>query len=550
MTGAVLDGPALHARAVVVDGGNVEQTGLGTERLRPPVPGSPHGGAELDAFADAGHPRGIVRRPAADGIQTGEHVLMHEGLRLQEPHASAAAIEQPEVPIPPRMHEALDGSTASFEVYEEGSVGLVPVPRAVPVILIVTLQFAGVGVECKGRVGVEVVAGACVPEPGASVAHSPIGEVERRIVVTGHPDRSTAGAPRLARPCRASGLARGWNRVPFPDLVAGPRIERRYEPADAVFATGSADDDLAVHRQRRQGDVVGAPVVGDAPVPDHLARRRLQGHHTGVERADVDHFVVQGDAAVGRMGTPHVGRQGMHVAPSQGARRRLQGHHLLRARHEHRVAVDDGRPLRLPVVRMGAERPRRRQIRDVRCIDPIQGAESPAVVGPPIHQPTFRFGLAQPFVAHRRVVEDTHLRPRELLTGNHPRRHWEETTGQAADDGESLDSAEGSRSTAVGGRRPHRRRRVVYGHMALEHRDPARRPGPWLPFRNRKTPCGDPHPGAERTVSCVSGTAHLAVRASRRSPASQRSGSRPGADRPASAPSVSRSDPPCDRPRR
>ena len=79
-------------------------------------------------------------------------------------------------------------------------------------------------------------------------------------------------------------------------------------------------------------------------------------------------------------------------------------------RADRSADCNDGRALgavRRPS--MGTERPRRRQIHDVRRIDLVQRAESPADVGSKV-QLANGCGFAQPFVAQLPVVEeDTRL---------------------------------------------------------------------------------------------------------------------------------------------
>ncbi len=75
------------------------------------------------------------------------------------------------------MHQPLDGATVSRHVDQQWSRHLVPVPRPVPVILVIPLELTGVDIESHDRVRVEVVARPLVADPGPRVAGAPVGEV-------------------------------------------------------------------------------------------------------------------------------------------------------------------------------------------------------------------------------------------------------------------------------------------------------------------------------------------------------------------------------------
>ena len=139
-------------------------------------------------------------------------------------------------------------------------------------ILEVVEQLAGVGVKCNGRVRVEVVTRPCVPGPRATVADSPVRDVERGIEGAGHPDRSPTGLPRISLPSLTARIARSRDCVPSPAFIAVHGVERRNKPSNAVLAAGGADHDHAVHHQRRHGDVVGAAVIRNGRGSRRLGR--------------------------------------------------------------------------------------------------------------------------------------------------------------------------------------------------------------------------------------------------------------------------------------
>src|SRR4029077_18000036 len=92
-----------------------------------------------------------------------------------------------------------------------------------------------------------------------------------RIVAAGEPRRSAAGFPAVAAPRVEAGLTGTGNRVAPPHALAGLRVVRVDESADARFGARDADDDLAVERERREREVVAEMVVVDGDVPPHGA---------------------------------------------------------------------------------------------------------------------------------------------------------------------------------------------------------------------------------------------------------------------------------------
>src|SRR5207249_10512266 len=115
----------------------------------------------------------------------------------------------------------------------DGSGDLVPVPRVVPVVLVVSAQLSGVGVEGKHRGRVEVVAGPLVAHPLGAVAGPPVREVELGVVGAGDPDGHPARAPRVALPGLRPGLTGSGNGERLPRRAAGAGVEGLDEAADS-----------------------------------------------------------------------------------------------------------------------------------------------------------------------------------------------------------------------------------------------------------------------------------------------------------------------------
>ncbi len=109
------------------------------------------------------------------------------------------------------------------------------------------LERAGVGVESEDGVGIEVVPGPLVWIPVRPwIPSPPVRQIEGRIVGAGHPDRAPARLPGVSLPRVVAGLAGSGNGVKAPDFLAGARIMRSHEAADAELAAADADENLVL----------------------------------------------------------------------------------------------------------------------------------------------------------------------------------------------------------------------------------------------------------------------------------------------------------------
>ena len=403
LAGDVLDFAADDGRAQVLVGGHVEVAGLRAVGGRGPVFAAPQRGAEGRRPVGAGLALRVVLGPAGHRVDGREHVLVHVGLGVDEGDGVRTALEQPQIAVPGRVHQGRDGAPVARDVDQQRGRDLVPVPRAVPVILVVALQFAGVGVEGDDRVGVQVVAGALVADPGAGVAGPPVGEVELGVERAGDPDGGAAGAPRVARPRLVAGLAGAGDGVRPPHLLARLGVVGGHEPPDAPFAARRADEHLAVGDEGRHGHVVARAVVGDGRLPDEFAGHRVERDHERVVGRVVDLVAVEADPAVGPVGMAHVLGELPLVQPELVARAGVhRDDPIFRGGDEHDAVVDDRRRL---VARRdaGRQRPHRFQAGHVLGRDLVQRAVAPAVVGAAVHQPVAVGGRPQPLVGDRRV---------------------------------------------------------------------------------------------------------------------------------------------------
>src|SRR2546427_1471210 len=98
------------------------------------------------------------------------------------------------------MDQAPDRPSVAPDVDQEWRRDLVRVPRIVPVVLVVSLDLAGIRVKGDDGARVEIVAGVHVARPGRRIAGPPVRQVEVGIVESREPDRRSTGLPGVPRP--------------------------------------------------------------------------------------------------------------------------------------------------------------------------------------------------------------------------------------------------------------------------------------------------------------------------------------------------------------
>ena len=272
------------------------------------------------------------------------------------------------------------------------------VPHVAGRELEVPVHLAGVGIVGDRAVGVEVVA-------------RPVGRVEHRHRVAGAPDRlvglriigpgdphgAAAGLPGvvLVLPGLAAGLAGRRHRVMAPQHLAGRGVEPGHPVAHAVVATGGADDDLVLDRERRGGQR-DLRRVGEAGFP-HDAAVILVGRDDArrVLGGSDDEIAPQRGAAIAVLRL----LAGVH-APDDTAG--VAGGAVDLVEHACRIGdVDEavlGERGRLHEL-IGGDAAQRHgveelQILDVRLVDLVERRIALAVIGAVVHQPVLRLGLA------------------------------------------------------------------------------------------------------------------------------------------------------------
>ena len=176
---------------------------------------------------------------------------------LAEQELAGHAVEHVHEAVAIGPEHRLGRRAAPIDVGEHGHLRRVVVHLVVRRELVVPLQLARVGVEREHAVAVEVVAEPVAAVPvGRRIAGAEEHEVRLGIVGARVPDGGAAFLPRVARPRVVAGLAGPGNRVDAPHFLAGRRVERRDDPADAEVAARGADDDLVLHDDRRHRDRV------------------------------------------------------------------------------------------------------------------------------------------------------------------------------------------------------------------------------------------------------------------------------------------------------
>ena len=323
---------------------DVDQLRFRVVRGRWPVLPAPQRRAEGHQLAPTGLPLVDVRGPAGSGIDALERVLSDVRLGGDERDLVPASLEQPQVSVASWMHQSLDRPPVPLHIDEHGRGDFVPVPRIVPVVLVVRLHGARVGIERDHRTRVEVVAGVEVARPRTRVANAPERQVELRVVRALNPDRPAAVLPVVPSPGLGPWLARRRDRIGPPQRLTGLCVEGLDEAPDGELAARRPHHDLASHDQRRQRAVVPLVVIVHGLVPDDLARFRVEGDQVGVDRGQIDLVLVERYTPVGRVELEEVVGQFLLVEPQDVAALRIQRHDLiLRRRDEHDAVVDHRR---------------------------------------------------------------------------------------------------------------------------------------------------------------------------------------------------------------
>src|SRR5215475_6886113 len=145
-----------------------------------------------------------------------------------------------------RVYQALDGAPVTLYIDEQGCGDLIPVPRVIPMVLMMAFDFASISVQSEHRRGIEVIPSMHIARPRRSVARAPVGQVELRIEVASNPDRYPTSFPRLLGPGIVARFSRAWNRIGLPHLLPGLGIEGCNETTHPEFTTRGPNHHFAL----------------------------------------------------------------------------------------------------------------------------------------------------------------------------------------------------------------------------------------------------------------------------------------------------------------
>src|SRR5260370_29529269 len=157
---------------------------------------------------------------------------------------------------------------------------------------------------------VEVVARAALAAIGRRrIAGRPERRVGCRIVRAGDPRRGPASFPRLALPAFVARFARTGNGVEAPLALAGVRIIRIDESANAILTAANTGDDKIFHGQRRQRDAVALGVIEGGYIPNNVAGLGIARDYVRIQGAQENFIAENSQAAIDAPAArPNVGR--------------------------------------------------------------------------------------------------------------------------------------------------------------------------------------------------------------------------------------------------
>src|SRR5262249_55557223 len=225
-----------------------------------------------------------------DALRPG-HVLdvLH---RLDE--LPAAAIEGVIEAVATGMRDDLAVLAVHLGVDQDVGAGLVIVAVVIRRVLVPPRDLAVRRIECDRARRIEIVAGPALRIVARHrIAGAPIGQIGLWIVGAGDIEGAAAGLPGvvLVLPGLVPRFARSGNGISPPQHVAGPGIERGNPVARSTIATGGADDDFVLERQRRSGDE-HLRAVAQVLVPHDLAGVLVGRDHACVDGGDRDNEIV------------------------------------------------------------------------------------------------------------------------------------------------------------------------------------------------------------------------------------------------------------------
>src|SRR5207248_4240417 len=243
-----------------------------------------------------------------------------------------------------------------------------------------------------------------VTGPGRGVADTPVYEVQGGINIAGHPGRAAAVLPVVALPGLVARFAGPRDGEGAPQLLAVIGVVGHNVAAHAVFAARTADENLAVHNERHQCQVLTLLVILYLLVPCHLAALGVERHDVIISGGEVELVLPKPYTAARRVQLREVLGDLPLVAPDLVSCLRVEGDDLvLRRCHKHDAVVDERRGL-VAFADAGRKRPNWHQILDVGGVDLVKWAVALAVIGSAIEHPVAGLGIGEPVGGNRAVV--------------------------------------------------------------------------------------------------------------------------------------------------
>src|SRR5262249_54625068 len=156
-----------------------------------------------------------------------------------------------------------------------------------------------VGIKGKQRASIEIVARPRIVIPiRCGIARAPVHQVQVRIIRPGYPCRSTAMLPALPTPGLPPRLTRSRHRPCSPAPLAGFGIVGIYEPSYAGLGTRNPNNNLAINRERRGGNVIALLVIVYDTVPANDSRFCVESDQMAIYRSVENRVVQDGHAPI------------------------------------------------------------------------------------------------------------------------------------------------------------------------------------------------------------------------------------------------------------
>src|SRR5258705_3813308 len=158
------------------------------------------------------------------------------------------AIEHIQKAVAVGLYNEFSRLTAESAVHKDGSFDGVVVEQVVRRELEIPFELAGVRIEGKQAIGVEVVARPRTSiEVGRRITGAPEDGVQFRVKRAGHPGGATAEFVAFTRPTGGAEFSRAWNRPEAPYFRTALGIVGRHKAAYAIVAARGSHDDLVLN---------------------------------------------------------------------------------------------------------------------------------------------------------------------------------------------------------------------------------------------------------------------------------------------------------------